>query len=98
MLSIIPKKIEGSITPKTEAILPVHLYGQACNMDEIMAIAKKHSLYVVEDNAQSHGAAWNGKQCGSFGHINGTSFYPGKNLGALGDAGAVTTETTPNWH
>ena len=71
--------------------MPVHLYGQACAMDEIMDVAKESGLFVIEDNAQSHGAAYNGKLTGSFGHINGTSFYPGKNLGALGDAGAVTT-------
>jgi len=85
------KRIEAAITPKTKAIIAVHLYGQACVMQEIMAIADKHNLFVVEDNAQSHGATYNGKLTGSWGHINGTSFYPGKNLGALGDAGAVTT-------
>jgi dTDP-4-amino-4,6-dideoxygalactose transaminase len=90
--NIDPKKIEAAITARTKAILPVHLYGQACDMDAIMSIAKKNSLYVIEDNAQAHGATWNGKITGSFGHINGTSFYPGKNLGALGDAGAVTTD------
>lgn len=84
-------KIESAITAKTKAIMPVHLYGQACRMDEIMAIAKMHRLYVIEDNAQAQGATYNGKVTGSFGDINGTSFYPGKNLGALGDAGAVTT-------
>lgn len=89
--NIDPAKIEAAITPKTKAIMPVHLYGQACNMEAIMAIAQKHGLYVVEDNAQSQGATFKGKLTGSFGHINGTSFYPGKNLGALGDAGAVTT-------
>ena len=71
--------------------MPVHLYGQACEMDEIMAIAEKYNLFVVEDNAQSQGATYNKKPTGSFGNINGTSFYPGKNLGALGDAGAITT-------
>jgi dTDP-4-amino-4,6-dideoxygalactose transaminase len=71
--------------------MPVHLYGQACEMDAILAIAKKHNLFIIEDNAQSQGAMFNGKLTGSFGDINGTSFYPGKNLGALGDAGAVTT-------
>lgn len=86
-----PAKIEEAITPRTKAIMPVHLYGQACDMATIMAIADKHGIYVVEDNAQSQGAGWNGKLTGSWGHINGTSFYPGKNLGALGDAGAVTT-------
>ena len=89
--NINPANIEAAITSKTKVIMPVHLYGQACDMDAIMTIAKKHNLFVVEDNAQAHGAAFNGKVTGSFGHANGTSFYPGKNLGALGDAGAVTT-------
>ena len=86
-----PKNIEQAITSRTKAILPVHLYGQSCEMEEIMAIAKKHNLVVVEDNAQSHGALFKGKITGSWGHANGTSFYPGKNLGALGDGGGVTT-------
>ncbi len=90
--NIDPKKIEAAITPKTKAIMPVHLYGQACEMEAIMAIAKQHQLFVVEDNAQSQGASYKGKLTGSWGNINGTSFYPGKNLGALGDAGAVTTD------
>ena len=85
-------KIEAAITPKTKAIMPVHLYGQACEMDAIVAIAKKYNLFVIEDNAQSQGATFYSKLTGSFGDINGTSFYPGKNLGALGDAGAVTTD------
>jgi dTDP-4-amino-4,6-dideoxygalactose transaminase len=85
------QKIEAAITSKTKAIMPVHLYGQACEMESIMAIAKRHNLFVVEDNAQAHGAAYKEKLTGSWGNINGTSFYPGKNLGALGDAGAVTT-------
>ena len=84
-------RIEAAITDRTRAIMPVHLYGQACVMDEIMTIANKYNLFVIEDNAQAQGAAFKGKLTGSFGHINGTSFYPGKNLGALGDAGAVTT-------
>jgi len=84
-------KIEAAITAKTKAIMPVHLYGQACNMEVIERIAIQHGLYIVEDNAQAHAATWNGKYTGSWGHINATSFYPGKNLGALGDAGAVTT-------
>lgn len=86
-----PNEIEALITERTRAIIPVHLYGQACEMNPIIAIARKHNLYVVEDNAQAQGAAYNGKFTGSFGNINGTSFYPGKNLGALGDAGAITT-------
>ncbi|MDB5248569.1 MAG: Glutamine--scyllo-inositol transaminase [Segetibacter sp.] len=83
--------IEKVITSKTKAIIPVHLYGQACEMDRIMAIADRHGLFVVEDNAQSQSASFKGKLTGSWGNINGTSFYPGKNLGALGDAGAITT-------
>lgn len=90
--NIDPRLIEKAITANTKAIMPVHLYGQACEMDKIMAIAKKHNLPVVEDNAQSQGATFKGKLTGSWGNINGTSFYPGKNLGALGDAGAITTD------
>lgn len=90
--NIDPIKIEAAITPRTSAIIPVHLYGQACEMDTIMDIAKKHNLFVVEDNAQAHLAAYKEKLTGSWGQINGTSFYPGKNLGALGDGGAVTTD------
>ncbi len=86
-----PKRLEEKITPRTKCIMPVHLYGQACEMDAIMAIANKHGIKVVEDNAQSQGALCNGRKTGSFGHLNGTSFYPGKNFGALGDAGAITT-------
>jgi dTDP-4-amino-4,6-dideoxygalactose transaminase len=89
--NIDPLRIEAAIGPRTRAILPVHLYGQACEMGPIMEIAARHDLAVVEDNAQAHGASWQGKLTGSFGHINGVSFYPTKNLGALGDAGAVTT-------
>lgn len=89
--NIDPSKIEQAITPHTKAMMPVHLYGQSCDMESIMAIAQKHQIFVVEDNAQSQGAMFKGKITGSWGHINGTSFYPGKNLGALGDAGAVTT-------
>ncbi len=89
--NINPSLIEAAITPKTKAIIPVHLYGQCCDMQAIMNIAKKHNLKVVEDNAQAHGATWNNIQTGAWGDINATSFYPGKNLGALGDAGAVTT-------
>lgn len=90
--NIAPDKIEDAITTKTKAVMPVHLYGQACEMDRIEAIAQKHGLFIVEDNAQSQGASFKGKLTGSWGHINGTSFYPGKNLGALGDAGAITTQ------
>ncbi|MEQ1554696.1 MAG: DegT/DnrJ/EryC1/StrS family aminotransferase [Ferruginibacter sp.] len=84
--------IESKITSKTKAILPVHLYGQLCEMDEINTIAKKYNLKVIEDSAQSHGAIYsNGKRSGNLGDASGFSFYPGKNLGALGDAGAITT-------
>lgn len=89
--NINPELIPQAITKKTKAIMPVHLYGQACEMDSIMTIAKENNLFVIEDNAQSHMSSYSGKLTGSFGDINGTSFYPGKNLGALGDAGAITT-------
>ncbi|MGL5720920.1 MAG: DegT/DnrJ/EryC1/StrS family aminotransferase [Brevinema sp.] len=85
-------KIEEAITPKTKAIMPVHLYGQSCDMDKIMEIAQKHNLFVIEDCAQSHGAHCNGKMTGTFGDINAFSFYPGKNLGCFGDGGAITTD------
>jgi dTDP-4-amino-4,6-dideoxygalactose transaminase len=85
------KLIRKAITKNTKAIMPVHLYGQACEMDQIMDLASEYDLKVVEDNAQAHGAKFKNKLTGSWGHINGTSFYPGKNLGAFGDGGAVTT-------
>lgn len=85
-------KIEECITDRTKAILPVHLYGQACNMTKIMEIAKKYGLKVVEDCAQCHGSAWKGKKTGTFGDIGCFSFYPTKPLGALGDAGALLTD------
>lgn len=84
--------IENKITKKTKAILVVHLYGQASNMTHIMDIAKKYNLYVVEDCAQSHGAFFDGKKTGTFGYIGCFSFYPSKNLGAFGDAGAIVTD------
>jgi dTDP-4-amino-4,6-dideoxygalactose transaminase len=90
--NINPEFLVKAITKKTRAIIPVHLYGQACEMSAIMTIAKEYNLFVIEDNAQAHLSTYNGKLTGSFGHVNGTSFYPGKNLGALGDAGAVTTD------
>ena len=90
--NICPRNIEAAITAKTRAIVPVHLYGQLAPMDEIMAIAGKHDLLVLEDAAQSHGARLGERRAGSLGHAAGFSFYPGKNLGALGDAGAVTTD------
>ena len=84
-------KIEEKITSKTKAIMPVHLYGQTCEMDEINTIAKRYNLKVIEDSAQSHGVYYKDKRCGNLGDASGFSFYPGKNLGALGDGGAVTT-------
>ncbi len=89
--NINPHLIESAITSKTKVIMPVHLYGQACDMDSIMEIARKNDLYIVEDCAQAHGATYKGKKVGTFGDAAGFSFYPGKNLGALGDAGATIT-------
>lgn len=87
-----PALIEAKITPRTKAILPVHLYGRLCDMDAINAIAEKHNLKVIEDSAQSHGAIYKGsRKSGNLSDASGFSFYPGKNLGALGDAGAITT-------
>lgn len=90
--NIDPKKIEAALTSRTKAILPVHLYGQLADMPAIMNIAKRHKLLVLEDSAQAHGASIDGKRAGSWGDTSGFSFYPGKNLGALGDAGAITTD------
>jgi dTDP-4-amino-4,6-dideoxygalactose transaminase len=87
-----PARIEAAITPKTKAIMPVHLYGQPADMDPILAVARRHGLKVIEDNAQAHGARYKGRRTGSLADAAGNSFYPGKNLGALGDAGAVTTD------
>ena len=89
--NIDPSKIEDRITSKTKAIMVVHLYGQPADMDSIISIANKYSLYLIEDSAQAHGAKYKGQRTGSFGIASGFSFYPGKNMGALGDAGAVTT-------
>jgi dTDP-4-amino-4,6-dideoxygalactose transaminase len=89
--NIDPAKLEAAITPKTKAIMVVHLYGKMCEMDKINAIAKKYNLKVIEDCAQSHGAKFKGQLSGSFGDFAAHSFYPTKNLGAMGDAGAVTT-------
>ena len=83
--------IEAAITPRTKAIIPVHLYGQPAEMDSIMAIAAAHSLVVIEDAAQAQGARYKGRRAGGLGHAAATSFYPGKNLGAMGDGGAVLT-------
>jgi len=87
-----PALIEPAITSKTKAIIPVHLYGQSCDMDAIMEIARKHGLKVVEDAAQAHGGRWRGQRVGSIGDAATFSFYPGKNLGAFGDAGAVVSQ------
>lgn len=89
--NIDPMRIEAAITPRTKAIIAVHLYGQPADMDAINAIAKKHNLKVIEDAAQAHGAKYKGRRVGSLGDAAGFSFYPGKNLGAIGDGGAVTT-------
>ena len=83
--------LKDYITPKTKAMMPVHLYGQLADMEKLMEFADEHALLVLEDSAQSHGATQNGKKSGNWGHASGFSFYPGKNLGALGDGGAVTT-------
>ena len=83
--------ISGAVTEKTKAIIPVHLYGQTSNMDEIMAVAKKYNLIVIEDAAQAHGAEYKNKKIGSLGNTACFSFYPGKNLGAFGDGGAIVT-------
>jgi dTDP-4-amino-4,6-dideoxygalactose transaminase len=90
-LNIDSTLIESYLTSNTKAIIPVHLYGSPCDITAIMAMAKKHNLYVIEDNAQAQGSMIAGQKTGSFGHLNATSFYPGKNFGALGDAGAITT-------
>lgn len=84
-------KLEALITPKTKAIMVVHLYGQVCWSEQLAELAKRHHLKIIEDNAQAIGAKWNGIKTGALGDAAGFSFYPGKNLGALGDAGAVTT-------
>ena len=90
--NIDPNRVEAAVTARTKAIVPVHLYGQACDMDPIMEIARRRGLRVLEDCAQAHGATYKGRRVGAFGDAAGFSFYPGKNLGALGDAGAVVTE------
>src|SRR5690606_3581362 len=90
--NICPENIQAAITERTKAILPVHLYGQLADMPAILSISKEANLLVLEDAAQAHGAIMEGKKAGSFGHAAGFSFYPGKNLGALGDGGAITTD------
>lgn len=86
--------LEAAITKKTKAIIPVHLYGQMADMDPIMEIARRHNLYVIEDACQAHGAEYKGRKAGTIGHAGAFSFYPGKNLGALGEAGGIVTNDT----
>ncbi len=90
--NIDPAAVEAAITPKTRGIMPVHLYGQPADMDAILAIAREHNLIVIEDAAQAHGAMYSGRRAGTWGHAAAFSFYPGKNLGAYGDGGAITTD------
>lgn len=85
--------IKAAITPRTKVIMPVNLYGQPCLLQEIRTLADEHGIIVIEDNAQSQGAEYLGKKTGAYGHLNAVSFYPGKNLGALGEAGAITTDS-----
>ena len=94
VLNIDPDQVAAAVTPRTKAIVPVHLYGQPAEMDEILALAEKHSLAVLEDAAQAHGATYKGRPCGGMGNAAGFSFYPAKNLGAYGDGGAMTTNDT----
>src|SRR4051812_7853603 len=89
--NIDPKLVERAITPRTKALLPVHLYGQSCDLDPLLAIAKKHRLPLVEDACQAHGAKYKGRTVGTFGAMSAYSFYPGKNLGACGEGGALVT-------
>ncbi|MBW2145964.1 MAG: DegT/DnrJ/EryC1/StrS family aminotransferase [Deltaproteobacteria bacterium] len=86
-----PASVERNITERTRAVIPVHLYGQPCEMDSIMAVARRNHLWVIEDCAQAHGARYDGKRVGTFGELGMYSFYPGKNLGAYGDGGAIVT-------
>src|SRR4030095_8052191 len=90
-LTMDPAKLETAITPRTKAIIPVHLFGQPADMDPILAIARKHGLVVIEDACQAHGSEYKGRRCGSMGQLGCFSFYPGKNLGAYGEGGAVVT-------
>jgi dTDP-4-amino-4,6-dideoxygalactose transaminase len=91
-----PSQLERALTPRTAAVIPVHLYGQMADMDPIMAFAQRHGLFVIEDACQAHGAEYKGRSAGSIGHMGCFSFYPGKNLGAYGEAGAVVTGS-PQW-
>jgi dTDP-4-amino-4,6-dideoxygalactose transaminase len=91
-----PRLVEAAISPLTKAIMPVHLYGQPADMDPLLEIARRHNLVVIEDAAQAHGARYKGRRVGSLGHMACFSFYPGKNLGAYGEGGAVTT-SNPNY-
>src|SRR5579872_2801955 len=86
-----PKLVERAITPRTKAVMPVHLYGHPCDLEPLLAICRKHKLPLVEDAAQAHGAKYRGKVVGTFGELSGFSFYPGKNLGACGEGGALVT-------
>lgn len=86
-----PARIEAAITPQTKVLLPVHLYGQPADMDAIMALAERHGLHVLDDCAQAHGAGYKGRPVGSLAHVSAWSFYPGKNLGAMGDGGGVSS-------
>ena len=90
-LTMDPAKIEAAITPRTKAIMPVHLFGHPADMNPILAIARRHGLRVIEDAAQAHGATYQGQPCGSMGDVSCFSFYPGKNLGAYGEGGALVT-------
>jgi len=94
--NIDPALLSAAITPRTKAIVPVHLFGQMADMDPIMEIARKHNLFVIEDGAQSIGSEYKGRKCGSIGHVNCFSFFPSKNLGALGDGGMIVT-SDPNF-
>ncbi|MEO5350722.1 MAG: DegT/DnrJ/EryC1/StrS family aminotransferase [Magnetococcus sp. YQC-3] len=87
-----PERVKAAITPRTKAIIPVHLYGQCADMDPLLALARAHGLYVIEDAAQAHGAGYRGRRAGSMGDVGCFSFYPGKNLGAYGDGGLITTQ------
>jgi dTDP-4-amino-4,6-dideoxygalactose transaminase len=91
-LAIDPSAIESAITPRTRGIIPIHLYGRVCEIDRIVEIARRHNLFVVEDAAQAHGALWRGRRAGSLATAGCFSFYPTKNLGALGDGGSVVTD------